>query len=226
MVPIKESRVYILDNTLSHQAGNGFTRDRDRVLSEIGKAGIDTQVAVVELTGVPRVGAGFGDDRETAKQKLAQMQPSFQRGSYLAAFRQANSLLRNSLGEQKRIVLLGDNQENQWTENANTPPFLQNVRVDLPKPDTLKLPNLSLSEPRAQRIFLGDKTLVNFTVKLSHVGEAKTATAILRVNGQVIFNRAVDLVKQPETFLLQAEWEADPASWVRGEVEVEGAPDA
>jgi hypothetical protein len=134
------------------------------------------------------------------------MKPSFQRGSYLAAFRQANSLLRVSLGAQKRIVLLGDNQENQWTENANTPPFLQNVRVDLPKPETQKLPNLSLSEPRAQRIFLGDKTLVNFTVKLSHTGEAKTANAILRVNGQVIFNRSVELEKQPETFLLKAKW--------------------
>ncbi len=36
--PIKESRVYILDNTLSHQANDGFTRDRDRVLSEVSKA--------------------------------------------------------------------------------------------------------------------------------------------------------------------------------------------
>src|SRR5437879_4876051 len=35
---VKESRVYILDNTMSHQAGNGFTRDRDRILSELGKA--------------------------------------------------------------------------------------------------------------------------------------------------------------------------------------------
>src|SRR5690242_14339061 len=26
-IPIKESRVYILDNTLSHQAGDGFNRD-------------------------------------------------------------------------------------------------------------------------------------------------------------------------------------------------------
>src|SRR5260370_29045310 len=126
-VPIKESRVYILDNTLSRQAGNGFTRDRDRLLSEIAKAGMDTQVAVLELTSVPRVIVGFGDDRETAKQKLSQMEPSFQLGSYLAAFRQANSLLHNSLGQQKRIVLLGDNQENQLTEKATKPPFLQNV---------------------------------------------------------------------------------------------------
>src|SRR3954449_13344321 len=37
MAPIKESRVYILDNTLSHQANNGFSRDRERVLGEISK---------------------------------------------------------------------------------------------------------------------------------------------------------------------------------------------
>src|SRR4051812_2980724 len=29
--PVKESRVYILDNTLSHGAGNGFTHDRARI---------------------------------------------------------------------------------------------------------------------------------------------------------------------------------------------------
>src|SRR5205814_7463266 len=40
------------------------------------------------------------------------------------------------------------------------------------------------------------------------------------------FNRAVDLEKQPETILLQAQWEADPALWLRGEVTVEGTPDA
>jgi len=38
-VPIKESRVYVLDNTLSHQARGGFTRDRDRILTELGRAG-------------------------------------------------------------------------------------------------------------------------------------------------------------------------------------------
>src|SRR6266404_4859084 len=81
-IPIKESRVYILDNTLSHQANDGFTRDRDRVLSETSKAGANIQVAVVELTSAPRVVASFGEDRETARQKLKDLQPSFQRGSY------------------------------------------------------------------------------------------------------------------------------------------------
>ena len=224
--PIKESRVYILDNTFSHQANDGFRHDRDRVLTEVSKGASDIQVAVIELTSVPRVVVSFGESRDSAKQKLAALEPSFQRGSYLAAFRQANSLLNNSLGEQKRIILLGDNQENQWNENVNSPPFLRNVQVDLPRISTLALPNLALSEPRVQRIFLGDKSLVNFTVKLSHAGEAKTANIVLRANEQVIFNRAVELENQPETILLQAQWEADPATWLRGEVTADGTPDA
>jgi len=129
-------------------------------------------------------------------------------------------------GPAKRIVLLGDNQQNQWNENINTPPFLHNVQIDLPKTAAPMLPNLSLSEPRAQRIFLGDKSLVNFTVKLNHAGEAKNANVILRANGQVIFNRSVDLDRQPQTILLQAQWEVDPGAWLRGEAAVEGAPDA
>jgi len=224
--PIKESVVYILDNTLSHQANNGFTRDRDRVLSELSKTGSDVQVAVIELASAPKVLSSFGDDRETAKQRLKDLQPSFQRGSYLAAFRQASSILANSLGDRKRIVFFGDNQDNQWNENVNTPPFLRNIQVDLPKPEALLLPNLSLSDPRVQRIFLGDKSLVNFTAKLSHTGEAKSANIVLQGNGQVIFNRAIDLDKQPETILLQAQWEADPALWIRGEVTADGTPDA
>ena len=225
-VPIRESRVYILDNTLSHRAKDGFAKDRDRVVNELEKTPSAVQVAVVELTSTPRVLVSFADDRQTSRQRVQQLQPSFQRGSYLAAFRQASSLLANSLGQQKRIIFLGDNQQNQWNENINTPPFLNKVQIDLPKTPAASLPNLWLSEPRAQRIFLGDKSLVNFTVKLGHVGEARSANVLLRVNGQVIFNRAVDLENQPQSILLQAQWEAEPSGWLRGQVIVEGAPDA
>lgn len=225
-VPVKESRVYILDNTLSHQANEGFSHDRSRLLSEISKTPANIQVAVVELTASPRTLVAFGDSRENAREKVSDLQPSFQRGSYLAAFRQANSLLANSLGAEKHIVVLGDNQENQWNENVNTPPFLRNVNIDLPKTPAPLLPNLSVSEPRVQRVFLGDKSLVNFTAKLGHIGEAKTANVILRANGQTVFNRPVELDKQPGSILLQAQWETDPTLWLRGEVSVEGTPDA
>ena len=225
-LPIKESRVYILDNTLSHQANDDFSHDRTRLVSEISKAPVNVQIAVVELAAVPRTLVAFGDSRETARERLADLQPSFQRGSYLAAFRQANSLLANSLGADKHIILLGDNQENQWNENASTPPFLRNVRVDLPKTPAPLLPNLSVSEPRVQRVFLGDKSLVNFTAKLGHIGDIKTANIILQANGQTVFNRPVDLEKQPGSIMLQAQWGADPTQWLRGDVTVEGAPDA
>jgi hypothetical protein len=223
---VRESRVYLLDNTLSHQAGGGFVRERNRVADEIGKAGADVQVAVIELTGQPRVVAGFGDGHDEARQKVAEMVPSFQRGSFLAAFRQAHTLLGNSLGERKRIIFCSDNQENQWTENVNTPPFLQQVEIEMPKPAAADAPNAALSEPRLQRIFLGDKSLVNFTVKLTHSGPATNAEVALQANGQLIFRRAVELARQPGTILLQGQWEADPALWLRGVVSVEAQPDA
>ena len=225
-LPIRESRVYVLDNTLSRQADGGFFVDRAALLKELNRAGNDLQVAVVELTSVPRIVAGFADDRQTADQRIRELQPSFERGSYLAAFRQANALLNNSLGDKKRIILLGDNQENQWNENIDTPPFLRQVDLDLPKTPAPELPNLSLSEPRVQRIFLGDKSLVNFTVKLTHSGPAKTANCLVLVNGQTILNRSVDLEQQPETLMLQAQWEAEPSAWLKGEASVQGDPDA
>jgi hypothetical protein len=224
--PIRESRVYVLDNTMSHQANGGFARDRDGLAREVEAAGPDLQIGVVELTGTPRVVVSLSEDHRIAAQAVAQLQPSFQRGAYLAAFRQANSLLANSFGAAKRIVLLGDDQQNQWSETASTPPFLRDVKVDLPRLVSPPLPNLSLAEPRAQRIFLGDKSLVNFTLKLSHSGPATAAALVIRANGQTVLSRKVDLEKQPETILLQAQWEAEPGIWLRGEALVEAQPDA
>ncbi len=224
--PIRESRVYILDNTLSRQANNGFSEDRARLQKELNRSGADVQVAIVELTSSPQVLAGFSDDRRLAQAKLEQLQPSFERGSYLAAFRQANALLNNSLGEHKRIVLLGDNQANQWTENVNSPPFLRHVEVELPRPRERSLPNVFVSEPRAQRLFLGDKSLITFSVKLTHSGPATHANVLLRANGQAVLSRRLELQNQPETILLQAQWEADPAAWLRGDVSAEATPDS
>ncbi|HYG34436.1 MAG TPA: hypothetical protein VEC99_06605, partial [Clostridia bacterium] len=184
------------------------------------------QVAVVELTSTPRVVVAFGEDRESAREKIQSLHPAFQRGSYLAAFRLANSLLVNSLGQQKRIRFLGDNQENQWNENVNTAPFLRGVEVELNRVAAQGLPNVSLSEPRVQRIFLGDRSLVSFSVKVSHTGGAKTANVTLRANGQTVLNRAVDLSKEPETMMLQSQWEADTASWLQGEAVVDARPDS
>jgi len=224
--PVRESRVYILDNSLSRQANDAFARDRSRLLDELSNKGSDIQLAVVELRSTPRILCAFGDRRETAKERVLELKPSFERGSYLAAFRVANSLLENGLGEQRRIVLLGDNQENQWNEDISTPPFLRNVQLELPKVPSHTLPNLSLSEPRAQRVYLGEKSMVHFSIKVHHIGEAKTASVVVRSNGQSVFNRTVELESQPETILLQAQWEADASAWLQGEAAIEGAPDA
>ena len=220
---VQESRIYILDNTLSHQVKGGFQQDRDRILRELSGSSPETQIGVVELTDVPHVVVAFGDNRTTAAATLAALRPSFARGSYLAAFRQASSLLDNSLGLRKRIIFLGDNQKNQWTEKVNTLPFLREVQVDLPRAPEALRPNLSLSDARAQRIFLGDKSLINLTLKLSRVGDAKKAVVRLRADGKTISEREVALTEN--TILVQAQWEADPAQWVRGEATVEGSPD-
>jgi hypothetical protein len=222
---VKESRVYILDNTLSHQASQGFQHDREELRSEMMKVGRDAQVAVIELAGQPRVIGSFGDDRQAIADRLKDLPPSFQRGSYLAAFQQAGTLLANSLGARKKIILYGDNQENQWSENLNSPPFLRNVEVVLPKTAAAPGANLSLSQPRLQRIFLGEKSLVNLTMELTHSGAAREANVSLVINGQVIFNRNLQLGEQSGGISLQAQWETDPGLWLRGEATVTGAPD-
>lgn len=223
---IKESRVYVLDNTLSHQAAGGFARDRDRLAAALAGVGRETQIAVVELTANPRLVVGFGDDVPTARRKLNELTVSHQRGSYLAAFRLANAQLANSLGERKRLILLGDNQENQWTEHSGAVPFIKDVEVELPKIATTNAPNISLAEARAQRVFLGDKSVVNFSVQLNHRGPAASAMVTLRTNGHELFRKPVALANQPESLLVQAQWESDPAQAVRGDISVEGAPDA
>lgn len=224
-LPVKESVVYILDNTLSRQANDGFNTDRARLTQELSKAAPEQQVAVIELASTPRLLVSFADDRLSARQKVHELQPTFERGSYLAAFREANALLANSLGQNRRIVLLGDNQANQWNENLNAPPFLGNVQLDLPQPGPAQLPNLWLTELRAQRIFLGDKSIVNFTMRLGHLGPASVARVVLRVNDRPVFSRTVSLENQPQSILLQAQCEAEPASWLCAEATVEGTPD-
>ncbi len=225
-VVVKESRVYILDNSLSHQVDDGFQKDRERLLKEFGQAGKETQIAVVELTANPRAIVSFGDDHAAAAQKIQQLQPSFQRGSYLAAFRQANTLLANSLGEKKKIILLGDNQENQWADNLNTPAFLEDVEVEIPKTKSTARSNVSVSDARAERIFLGDKSLVHFTAQIIHKGKFASAKMFLRVNGQELLAREIDFTDKGENIVFQTEWEAEPSLQLSGELSVQAEGDS
>lgn len=225
-VVVKESRVYILDNSLSHQVEEGFQNDRERLVKELGKTGWETQIAVVELTASPRVVVNFGDEHAAAIEKIRQLHPSFQRGSYLAAFRQANTLLANSLGQKKKIILLGDNQENQWADNLNTPPFLDDVAVEIPKTKTTERANISVSDARAERIFLGEKSLVHFTAQLVHKGKLRSAKILLRVNGQELLAREIDLADKSENIIFQTEWEAEPTLQLSGELSVQADGDS
>jgi hypothetical protein len=110
------SEVYVLDNTLSRQAEKGLEHDRNFLIQQIRGAGPHTQIAVVELTGEPRVVVGFGDTPAQAEAKLNALRPSAKRGALVAALRAANLLIQQSLGESKHITILTDSQKNQWEE--------------------------------------------------------------------------------------------------------------
>lgn len=223
---ISRSTVYILDNTLSRQTGDGLLRDKGRVISDLKSGLTGDRTAVLELAANTRLIVPFGTDRDAAIERVNQLKPSFTRGSYLNAFREANRLLAEVPSGVRQIVLLGDNQANQWHENTTTPPFLNHVQIEMPNASTRPLPNLWLYDGRAQRVFEGDKSRVNFTLRLGHLGPAAEAKVSLFTNGRPVFERTIDLRNQPQTILLQGQCAADPASWVRAEAVVNGTPDA
>ncbi len=223
---ITASRVHILDNTLSQQAGGGFDADREAVIEALADSGSSVQNAVVMLTSQPTVAVGFADDHETAERRLRELTPSHQRGSYLEAFRLANTLLGQSLGLEKEIVVYGDYQSNQWSEHQTSPPFLRDVKVTLAgKPAGEALPNLALHEPRARFFFLGDKTFVDLTVDLAHQGEMNAVSVVIEANGKSVLDGDVALVGPASKQTLRARWQTDPKQWLRGVATLTADPD-
>ena len=223
---ISSSEVYILDNTLSRQADQGMERDRDFLVQQIHQSGPRDQIAVVEMASEPRVITGFGDSPAQAEAKLKALQPTTERGSILAALRQADFLLKQSLGERKHITILSDQQENQWTENSNTPPFLAPGMVSLsPFSGIASRPNFFVSEPKLQRIFIGDTALMQFTAQLGHTGDVNAALVKLTANGKEIINQPVEIDPKTEQVTVAAKWEADPLVWLQGSISVEAQPD-
>jgi hypothetical protein len=228
LAAVTESRVHVLDNTLSHQVGGGFTRDRDRVRAALSQAGPEVQQAVVELSARPRVVVAFGDDRAEADRKLAGLEPSFQRGSYLEAFRLAQSVLSRGLGTRRRILVHGDHQENQWAEGEQSPPFLEALEVDLgDRPAVLERANVAVSEPAVRRFFLGEKTFVDFQARLSHgrLEGPATVTMVLEAEDRTVVRESVTLRPEPETVTLRGQWPSDPSTWLRGILRLEGLRD-
>lgn len=224
---VTASRVYVLDATLSTEARGTFRKNKEAILKELRDTNSETQVAVVALTHQAKVLGGFGDDREAIIKRLEELEVSHQRGSYLSGLRQATSVLAQALGERREIVLAGDQQKNQWTENLNTAPFIpSNVQVRLlNEPRDASRPNLGLADPVARTLFLGNQTGADFSVKMNHMGGADNATVTLKANGTEVFRRSLDLKGREESVALRAQWQIDPKAWVKGEVEVTGPND-
>lgn len=227
---VGESRVHVLDNTLSRQADGGFERDRQTLIDRLASAPEGQQDAVVLLEARPRLLAGFGDDREQTLTTLRQLEPSHQRGAYLDAFRLAHGLFDQALGERHRLFYLGDHQANQWSEDAASPPFLRRVEIDpgpAPAPDWIEgRPNLGLGAPRARLYFVGDETWVDLAVDVMHHG-LEEAELVLEVVGEGapgatprrLLDRRLALEGQPPVITLRAQWAIDPNRWVEGVLE-------
>lgn len=223
---VSESQVHILDNTLSHQAERGFEKSRDTLAAALVAASPEQQIAVIELTALPRVVVQFGDRREDAPARVRALVPSSERGSYLSAFRMANGLLSTSLGERRRIVFWSDSQSNQWDSEATVPPFLERVDFELPSVTAESRPNAGVSLPRVQRAFIGERARLEGEVTLHIQGKSGQALASVRINGQELVKRKLSLADAPDTLVLAFQWEGDPHEWVRGEVQVEAENDS
>lgn len=219
---VTESRVHVLDNTLSRQVDGGFEKDRDRILREIRSTGSEVQHAVVELAAQPRVLVGWGEGRGEAEEKLLALGASHQRGSYPEAFRLAGSLLSRSLGSKKTLVVYGDGQENQWSEAESSPPFLDGTEVVLAsQPGEAERPNLAVGEPRTRLFFVGDETFVDLSVEVRHQGGVRRAALTLTLNGREVRREHMTLEGAPPVITVRGQWTTDPAQWLRGAVSIE-----
>lgn len=223
---VSASIVYILDDTLSQQSGDRFTKDRDEIVDEFEKLGDATQAAVIVLTSKPQTVVNFSDNRADAAAKLKALKPSMERGSYISAFRLANTLLERSLGGKREIILYGDQQLNQWTESANAPPFLRGLNVRVARPaKAIVQDNVAVSSPEVVRVFLGDRSVVRCKTMLQHTGNPGSATVVLEANHKEIFRRPINVTEQPPNATLLTEWECEASEWIEGSIRVEHAKD-
>lgn len=224
---IVNSRVYVLDDTLSNQANDGFSRARDEIKREIQKLEVSTQAAVVVLRGEAEIVAGFGEDRSELVSRLGALQPSAQRGSYLAAIRLANTLLEKSLGSRKEIIFYGDNQANQWAENVNAPPFLKGVDLRIAhEARAASEDNAAVVTPQVERLFIGDGEQVHCRFSLVHSGNPGRATIVVESNRKEVLRKSVNVPELPQNVSFEAGWTDAPSEWVEGSVRIEHAPDA
>ncbi|HWX24312.1 MAG TPA: VWA domain-containing protein, partial [Vicinamibacteria bacterium] len=212
---------------MSRQAGGDFARDRESVRSALLSAGSDAQDAVIVLTHRPEVLVSFSDDRTQAARRVGALTPSFARGSYLEALRLAQAMLSQSLGEKRQILFYGDLQENQWTENETSPPFLSGVEVVLPhKPETPWRANLSLGTPEARRFFVGEDSYVDLTLELRYQGPFRSTRVAVTSNGRPVLSRDLPLEGDSGLVTLRGQWRSAPGEWIEGEAAIDGAKDS
>jgi hypothetical protein len=224
--PVTLSRVHVLDATLSQQAAEHFERDRARLLAALGESDAGRQDAIVELRGRPRLVLAFGEPLDEGSRRVRALVPSFERGSLLDAVRLAQSLLQQSLGARREIVIYGDRQENQWQEGQHDPPFLQGTTLRLATPfDVAELPNVSVAESSARRVFAGEQTLVDVqvAVRSQRAGPARVS---LVAEGRVLLEQDIAFRKPGEQTTLRAHWPADPRQPARGTLRLSADGDA
>ncbi len=235
VVVVEESRVYILDNTLSHQVDNGFVRDRERIADELAQGEMRTQIGVIELSSTARTLVRFGDDKDAAAAKLRELEPKAERGVFIDAFRSAGEMLGTSLGQQRRIVLLSDSQANQWTVGAESPPFLDDVEVVLPDPMETPSGNLSLSGSIAQRVIRDGEHWVEAGVFLQSQGVIEAEGIVFRSNGSEVAREKLERSETPAepsdratsvSRTVATTWQVDPDEWVLCEASIVGGGDA
>ncbi len=240
-VIVDESRVYLLDNTLSHQVDDSFQAARDAIATELAANDQRTQIAVIELATTARTLVRFGDDPVVAADTVRQLEPSAERGNFVDAFRSAAEMLDTSLGTKQHIVLFSDSQANQWAMRETAIPFLQsNTEVSLPTPLETAPANLSLSDPMARRTERDGRPGLEASVTLTRQAASPQFTASQQApqkfsvafldRGREVFRQDVTLEPKANTTIesgtVVAEWEADADQWVLGEVIVEAAVDA
>ena len=221
------STVYLLDNSLSRQAGHGLDHDREHLLSLLGSATSRSQIAVVELAGQPKVLVNFSDTPDEARAKVAKIEPTSQRGSILAGLRSADVLLKSSIGAQKQIVVLSDLQKNQWSENISSPPFLAPGEVVFPSlPEEETRPNAYVQDPKAIRVFINDSSIVQVTATIGHTpGFAAEGTGTLTINDEVLSSHPVKIDEKMAQTSVTTQLAVPQDKWVLGSLNIETKPD-
>lgn len=223
---VTRATVFILDNTLSHQAADQFQRAREQIAEVVERAERGEQVAVMELAAVPRVVKAFADDPQDAAARIRSLEPGHQRGSYRAALTAAADLLQSALGDQQKIVFYSDQQENQWSELRESGLLLNHVELVVAAPQHDALPNVALAPPRVRRVEEGGDWFVEGLLPLYHQGVSGEVVIELSLDGREAGRQTALLDGRPGSSVLPVRFAWPPGTWLRGQLEVRASNDS